>query len=119
MLLVTNLKAMWSGMMMMSGSVSATSLTMEITLALDALSATHEHLAEGTDVYGTWRQRVGSEIMRGAVQLAGFDSTNLPRELLPICQRKWCEPAPEIRGSRAVWVVPSLKLLPPPKNVNV
>lgn len=55
--------------------------------ALDALSATHEHLAEGTDVYRTWRQRVGSEIMRGAVQLAGFDSTNLPRELLPICER--------------------------------
>ena len=70
MLLVT--KAMWSGMMMMSGSVSATSLTMEITLALDALSATHEHLAEGTDVYRTWRQRVDSKILHGAVQLAGF-----------------------------------------------
>jgi hypothetical protein len=40
--------------------------------ALDALSATHEHLAEGTDVYRTWRQRVASKILHGAVQLAGF-----------------------------------------------
>ena len=72
---------------MMSGSVSATSLTMEITLALDAPSATHEHLAEGTDVYRTWRQRVASEILHGAVQLAWFDSMRLPQELRPICER--------------------------------
>ena len=45
--------------------------------ALDAVSATHEQLAEDTDEYRAWRQRVGSEILRGAVQLAGFDSTRL------------------------------------------
>ena len=55
--------------------------------ALDALSATHEHLAEGTDVYRTWRQRVASEILHGAVQLAWFDSMRLPQELRPICER--------------------------------
>ena len=45
--------------------------------ALDAVSATHEQLAEDTDEYRAWRQRVCSEILRGAVQLAGFDSTRL------------------------------------------
>ena len=40
--------------------------------ALDAVSATHEQLAEDTDEYRAWRQRVCSEILRGAVQLAGL-----------------------------------------------
>ncbi len=38
-------------------------------------------------MYRTWRQAVLPEIMRGAVQLAGFDSTGLPQELRPICER--------------------------------
>jgi hypothetical protein len=57
--------------------------------AMDELNVTHEQLAEDADVYRAWCSRAApdSEIMRGAAQLAGFDSNHFPKELQPIGDR--------------------------------
>jgi hypothetical protein len=55
--------------------------------AMDELNVTHEQLAEDADVYQAWGSRAAREIMRGAAQLAGFDSNHFPKELKPIGER--------------------------------